>query len=99
MDYQAMMLRALGLVPVCILLVEAFKRQGLSGIWLPRVSFVTGLLLGVLTEAALTYQPSFSWWVSSVIYGLLVGVGASGSYDLARGFKPQPDQSGKVAGE
>lgn len=91
MDYASMLARAAGLIPFVMILVSAIKKMGLEGVWLTRVSFVVGAIVGTASEAAINYQPTvFLWWFGSILYGLIIGAGASGAYDLGdRWLKPK----------
>jgi hypothetical protein len=91
MDYASMLARAAGLIPVVMILVSAIKKMGLEGVWLSRASFLVGAIVGIASEAATNYQPTvFLWWFGSILYGLLIGAGASGAYDLGeRWLKPK----------
>ena len=67
-------------VPAILGLTNAIKRTGLVP---DRWSFVVSLILGVLVVAGMTYLPQD---VASVVGGgLLLGLGASGLYDMTPG--------------
>jgi hypothetical protein len=101
MDYMGIAVKAAASIGIVMVLVEAAKKLGLAGVWLTRASFLIGLAFGLLTEAATGFQSTLLWWVSASIYGLLLGAGACGAYDLIqnkRTAKPPkpPNQSGEV---
>jgi hypothetical protein len=78
------MINGIPLLAVVIGLVEWVKRFGLEGKTLNLVSLVIGLVIGLAYQYSLMGEPSFSGWFSAAIYGLALGLIASGVYDAAR---------------
>jgi hypothetical protein len=62
-------------------LVEFIKKFKVSGNWLILASAGIGLCLGVGFQIAQMY-PEFSKWFGVAVYGILVGLAASGAYDF-----------------
>lgn len=69
------------LVAVIIGLVEWFKRFGLGGNAILVVSMLTGVLLGGMYQYAINPPANFAGWLGLVVYGLMLGLVASGIYD------------------
>ncbi len=63
-------------------LVEFAKKLGLRGKSLTSLSMILGILAGILYQIVQVY-PETQQWVSIVVYGLAVGLAASGIYDFA----------------
>lgn len=72
------------LVVLVIALVEWVKRFGLEGKALNAVSMLIGTVIGVAYWYAQQPLASFGDWFGAVIYGLALGLVASGVYDAAR---------------
>lgn len=62
-------------------LVEFCKKLGVQGNWLTLASMLIGLLLGIAYQLAQIY-PEVGTWFGVVIFGLAVGLAASGLYDF-----------------
>lgn len=78
-------------IPTLLLIagiVETSKKFGLKGNWLLAVSLVLGIVFGVTEQLTVLY-PQIATWVQIVVYGLAVGLAASGWYDLGKRFAGQ----------
>ncbi len=84
MDFQNAVVSGVPLVLVVIGLVEWSKRIGASGRALQILSMLIGVVLGVLYQFSQQTLEGFSAWFSAVVYGLGLGLVASGLYDAAR---------------
>lgn len=69
-------------------LVEFGKKFGLSGRALTLASMLIGLVLGVAFKAAEMY-PAFAVWFQVAVFGLAVGLSASGLYDFTAARLPK----------
>ena len=65
-------------------LVEFVKRFGIKGEKLILISMSIGTVLGVLYKVAQMY-PVFGEWFQVVMFGVAVGLAASGVYDFLDG--------------
>ena len=72
------------LAALVIALVEWVKRIGVEGKALNAVSMAIGAVIGVAYWYAQSPLQSFSDWFGAVIYGLALGLVASGIYDAVR---------------
>jgi hypothetical protein len=81
-----------GSVPIMVVifgLVEFSKSLGVSGKWLTGLSLFTGLLFGLGYHIYAAGVPlGFSAWFEAVIFGLALGLVASGFYDFANSRWP-----------
>lgn len=68
-------------------LVEFAKKLGASGNVLVALSAVIGVILGTLWQAGEMY-PNIYPWITAFIYGILLGLTATGYYDLGKKFLP-----------
>ncbi len=64
-------------------LVEFVKKLGIKGVWLTLASLILGMLAGfafrlVTVGLPVTYQD----WIITVVFGLAMGLTASGVYDF-----------------
>lgn len=75
------------LIAVVIGLVEWLKRFGLEGRTLNLVSMAIGLAIGLAYQYSLGGLSGFSAWFSAAIYGLALGLVASGIYDALKSAK------------
>lgn len=64
--------------------VEFTKKLGAKGNLLTALSMVIGVVLGTCQQIATMY-PDFGVWFGVVVYGLAVGLAASGIYDFVNG--------------
>lgn len=84
MDFSNALVAGIPLVFVVIGLVEWSKRLGVSGKPLLVLSMLAGVALGVLYQYSQQSLEGFSAWFSAAVYGLALGLVASGIYDAAR---------------
>ena len=84
MDFSNAYVNGMPLVLVVIGLVEWGKQLGLSGIWLKVLSMVIGILVGMLYQISLEIPADFAGWFGAAVYGLALGLVASGIYDAAK---------------
>ena len=70
-------------VPLIIGLVEAAKKMGLDAVWATPLAIVCGLALTLGYEAA-GRSPGAEAWLNAVIWGLALGLSASGLYSGAK---------------
>ena len=68
-------------------LVEFAKKVGLSGKTLTALSMVLGVLAGIFYKVMQMY-PETQPWIGAVVFGLAVGLAASGIYDFANARWP-----------
>lgn len=83
MDFQDMV-GGIPLVLVVLGLVEFIKRFGVEGKALLGVSMGVGLVLGVLYKISLALPVTYGEWFIAAIYGIALGLVASGIYDAAK---------------
>jgi hypothetical protein len=89
-EYFGAMVSGVPLLLVVMGLVEWFKAQGVIGKTLGYISMAVGLLLGGGFMVTQTRPPLGDWWTGYVywfgvvIYGLGMGIVASGLYDLVK---------------
>ena len=90
------------LIVVVFGIVEFSKSLGLKDKGLTIFSLVLGLVFGLAFQIATNGMPSaFAGWFEAVIFGLAIGLVASGFYDFANarwptirgGFQPPSDAS------
>ncbi len=71
------------LVTLIMGLVEFSKKLGLKGKALTALSMALGVVIGVAYQIAQGGQPeTFAGWFDTAIFGLALGLTASGVYDL-----------------
>jgi len=81
MDISTLLVNGLPLSAVVFGLVEFVKSFGLKGRWLTGVSMLLGLLFGVSYQIANAGLPaSFASWFAVAVFGLVLGLVASGFY-------------------
>lgn len=83
MEFEAIV-AGLPLVLVVLGLVEWAKRLGLSGKPVVLVSMAIGLVLGLAYQISMGMPSEFSGWFSASVYGLGLGLVASGIYDVGK---------------
>lgn len=64
-------------------IVEAAKKIGVKGNACLALSMGLGMVFGVALQLAEMY-PAISPWVQVAVYGVLLGLAASGLYDLVK---------------
>jgi hypothetical protein len=72
------------LILVVMGLVELSKSFGAEGKILTAISFVIGLVLGILYQVSLGMPVGFAGWFGSVVFGVALGLMASKVYDAIR---------------
>jgi len=81
---------AVPLVFVIIGLVEYFKKLGVKGNTLLLISMGIGILFGVpymvsqQRPPAGDWFPIFTYWFAAIVYGIAMGLVASGLYDVVK---------------
>ncbi len=78
------MVNGIPLVLVVLGLVEWSKRLGADGKQLQILSMLIGVVLGVLYQYSIFPLATFGEWFGAAIYGLALGLVASGVYDAVR---------------
>jgi len=70
------------LLLVVLGLVQFIKGFGLAGNTVKIVSLVVGLVLGIGYQFSIAVPVGFAEWFSAVIFGLALGLVASGVYEV-----------------
>jgi len=84
MNFDMLMVGSIPLMVVVFGLVEIFKSFGLQGNILTAISLVLGLAFGIAYQVAQTGTPlGFSAWFTVIMFGLMIGLVASGFYKFA----------------
>ena len=82
-DISTLLVNGLPLSAVVFGLVEFIKSFGLKGHWLTIVSMLLGLAFGVSYQIANAGVPmSFAGWFAVAVFGIMLGLVASGLYDF-----------------
>jgi hypothetical protein len=76
--------KGIPLVFVVLGLVQWTEKMGLKGKLQLGASMGIGLLLGVGYQASLAIPGDFASWFAVIVYGLGLGVVASGIYEIAK---------------
>ncbi len=66
-------------IPLIIGLVEAAKRLGMDAVWATPAAVGCGLAISLGYEAA-RQSPGLETWLNAVLWGLALGLSASGLY-------------------
>ena len=61
--------------------VQWIKSLGVSGVYARVISMAVGLSLGIGYQLTLSIPVDFAGWFGAVVFGLALGLGASGVYD------------------
>ena len=69
-------------------LVEFAKKFGLQGRTLTALSMVIGVVMGILCQLSLRSQ-ALAEWFQIILFGLAVGLAASGIYDFLNNRIPK----------
>ena len=81
LDFSTLLVAGIPLVIVVFGLVEVIKSLGLKGPLLTILSLLIGLILGMAYQIAQAgLPPDFAAWFAVVIFGLTLGLVASGFY-------------------
>lgn len=83
MDISQILTFGVPAIFIVIGLVEASKKLGASGNLCIILAIVYGVVLLLLQQAADTF-PLLAPWVKTVVMGLIVGLSASGLFDVAK---------------
>lgn len=84
MDFSNAMVNGVPLALVVIGLVEWVKQMGVTGQTLKVVSLGLGLALGLAYQYSVQPPVDFAGWFGAVLYGLGLGLVASGIFDAVR---------------
>ena len=84
MDFSNAIVAGIPLVLVVIGLVEWLKRFGVQGAALNVASLLIGLVAGIAYQISIAMPGDFSGWFGAAIYGLALGLVASGLYDAGK---------------
>jgi hypothetical protein len=84
MNFEDVVVNGVPLLALIIGLVTFAKSMGLAGRALQALSACLGLALGIAYQVSLGVPADFSGWLGVVVYGLGLGVVASGLVDTAR---------------
>ena len=85
MNYYDIAVLGVPLIFVVIGLVEYVKKMGVTGKYLLGASMLIGLVLGAGSQlAAAGFPADFAGWFGVTVYGLGLGVVASGVYDAVK---------------
>ncbi len=89
-DVTKLLVGTIPLIAVVFGLVEFAKELGLKGKWLTVFSMALGLAFGFAFQLAQSGVPAaFSGWFEIGIFGLAIGLVASGFYDFANARFPR----------
>jgi hypothetical protein len=83
-DFSNAIVAGIPLVLVVIGLVEWLKRFGIQGAALNVASLLIGLAAGIAYQISIAMPADFSGWFAAGIYGLALGLVASGLYDAGK---------------
>lgn len=83
MNFDAIV-AGLPLVLVVLGLVEWVKRLGLAGRAVVIVSMAIGLALGLAYQVSIALPIDFAGWFGAAVYGIGLGLVASGIYDVGK---------------
>ena len=84
MDFTQYLVAGVPLVLVVLGLVEWVKSLGLQGNAVKFVSMAIGLILGVGYQYSVAVPVGFAGWFGVVVFGLALGLVASGIYDAVK---------------
>jgi hypothetical protein len=90
MNMDTLLVGSIPIVMIIFGLVEFTKSFGVSGRWLTGLSLFIGLLFGFAFRVYLAGVPTgYAGWFEAVIFGLALGLVASGFYDFANARMPR----------
>lgn len=72
------------LLALVIGLVQFIKGFGLAGNAVRGISVVIGLVLGIGYQLSIAVPVDFAGWFGAVVFGVMLGLVASGLYDAAK---------------
>jgi hypothetical protein len=88
-DLTSLLVGGIPLIIVIFGLVEFSKKLGLSGNWLLAFSLALGTFFGIAYKLSLAMPAGLADWFAVIIFGLALGLIASGIYDFASSRMPQ----------
>ena len=88
-DFSNLLIDGIPLVIVIFGIVEFMKEMGLRGKGLTIASLLLGLFFGLAYRMTYGIPVTFAGWFSSVVFGLALGLVASGLYDFANSRLPR----------
>ena len=89
MDFSSAIVAGVPIILVALGLTQLIKQLGIKGTYVPIVSMLIGLAVGMGYQISLAMPVGFAGWFGTVIYGLALGLVASGIYDaLGDATKP-----------
>jgi hypothetical protein len=89
MDFSSYVVAGVRLVLVVLGLVEWVKSLGLQGNAVKFVSMGIGLILGVGYQLSVAVPIGFTGWFGACVFGLALGLLASGIYDAVKNATKQ----------
>jgi len=84
MDFSSYVVAGVPLVLVVLGLVEWVKSLGLQGVAVKFVSMAIGLILGIGYQLSIAVPVGFTGWFGAGVFGLALGLLASGIYDAVK---------------
>lgn len=93
MNFNDVVINGVPLLVLIIGLIQFSKEMGLSGKWLRVASALMGLGFGLAYQISLGMPTDFASWLGASVYGLGLGVVASGLVDAARRIASHNDTS------
>ena len=88
-DFTTLLIDGIPLVLVVFGLVEFMKKMGMAGNALTIASLLLGMALGIAYRLTLIIPLDFAGWFSAIIFGLALGLVASGLYNFANSRLPR----------
>ena len=83
-----LIVQGINLMVIVFGLVEFAKKLGVKGKSLTVLSMVLGVLAGITYQLVQMY-PDTAPWVQVILFGLIIGLTASGIYDFANARWPK----------
>lgn len=84
MDFTTAIVNGIPLVLIVIGLVELLKKFGVTGNWLIGASVLIGIGFGIAYQLSIAMPTDFAGWFAAIVYGIGLGLVASGVYDAAK---------------
>ncbi len=89
-DLTSLLVGGIPLLVIIFGLVEFVKSFGAAGKTLTAISALLGLLFGIAYQISLSGFPAgFAGWFTVIVFGLALGLVASGFYDFANSRFPK----------
>ena len=89
-DFNTLLVGGIPLIVVVFGLVEFIKSLGLKGRVLTITSLVLGLIFGMAYQIAQAGTPAgFAGWFTALVFGLAIGLTASGFYKFIDARAPE----------